>query len=645
MRVVLKWFGILLAVLVMAVAVFIAVFDWNWIKDYVASKGSELTGRNLTIDDLDVNLSWRPLVTVQGLHFENASWSKDSNMVEIEQLQFRIVLIELLKLRMVLPELSFIEPRIVLEKSKQGEPNWEVTADGGSVSSDRSEFPIIGQLTIDDGRIIYRDPGQGMDITAVIATATGKAGKTEQLVNIQGQGWYQGEPFKLTMTAGSLLDLRETDKPYPLNLKVTVGDTEGKVDGTLTEPLALKGVDLALSLQGQDPAKLFPILGIPIPNLPPYKVEGRLSRQKDTWMFKNFAGKVGDSDLAGDVAVDTGGERKFLRANLVSDKLNFDDLGGLVGAQPKAGEEETVSQEQQQQAAESTETKRILPDSPLDLQRIRAMDAAVKFKGKQVIAPKLPLDNVTANLELKDGHLTFKPLNFGIGNGDIRSEIAIDGRKEPVESSITAEVAQVNLKDLLARFEIAEESIGTIGGRGTISGKGTSIARFLGSANGNFSLIMTGGKLDSLLVELAGLDIGEALVTLTTKERNIPIRCVVTNLKMQDGVAAVQTLVIDTTDTTITGEGSINFKDETLDLVLEPHPKDVSILSARSPLDIKGTFKEPSFAPEVGSLAARGAAAAALGVLLTPLAALAALVEPGSGEDADCHALIDRATR
>jgi uncharacterized protein involved in outer membrane biogenesis len=117
----------------------------------------------------------------------------------------------------------------------------------------------------------------------------------------------------------------------------------------------------------------------------------------------------------------------------------------------------------------------------------------------------------------------------------------------------------------------------------------------------------------------------------------------VADLKMQDGVMAVQTLVIDTTDTNITGKGSINFKDETLDLVLKPHPKDVSILSARSPLDIKGTFKEPSFAPQAESLVGRGAAAAALGALLTPLAALVALVEPGGGEDADCRALIEGA--
>jgi len=42
-------------------------------------------------------------------------------------------------------------------------------------------------------------------------------------------------------------------------------------------------------------------------------------------------------------------------------------------------------------------------------------------------------------------------------------------------------------------------------------------------------------------------------------------------------------------------------------------------------------------------VAARVGASVALGVLLTPLAALLPLVDPGGGEDADCGALVQQA--
>jgi hypothetical protein len=68
-------------------------------------------------------------------------------------------------------------------------------------------------------------------------------------------------------------------------------------------------------------------------------------------------------------------------------------------------------------------------------------------------------------------------------------------------------------------------------------------------------------------------------------------------------------------------------------------------LSARSPLNVTGTFKDPSFTPDVKALAARGGAAVLLGTLLTPLAALIPLIEWGPGKDSDCSGLIAATTR
>ena len=56
----------------------------------------------------------------------------------------------------------------------------------------------------------------------------------------------------------------------------------------------------------------------------------------NVWHYDDFTGTFGDSDLAGDVSVDTGRERPFLRAKLLSRRLDFDDLAGFVGASPKA---------------------------------------------------------------------------------------------------------------------------------------------------------------------------------------------------------------------------------------------------------------------------------------------------------------------
>jgi len=94
-------------------------------------------------------------------------------------------------------------------------------------------------------------------------------------------------------------------------------------------------------------------------------------------------------------------------------------------------------------------------------------------------------------------------------------------------------------------------------------------------------------------------------------------------------------LAFDTTDTIIVGDGTINLRDETLDLRLRPRPKDRSLLVFRSPLIVGGTFKDPSFHPDMKRVGLRGALALVLGSIAPP-AALLATLELGPGEDANC---------
>jgi hypothetical protein len=102
-----------------------------------------------------------------------------------------------------------------------------------------------------------------------------------------------------------------------------------------------------------------------------------------------------------------------------------------------------------------------------------------------------------------------------------------------------------------------------------------------------------------------------------------------------DGKVKTQSLVFDTSDTVMFGDGSVHLGEEALALELRPEPKDFSPLSLRGPLHIDGTFKDPKFRPEAKSLLGRAAVAAAL-YAIAPPAALLALIETGPGEDVDC---------
>ena len=156
-------------------------------------------------------------------------------------------------------------------------------------------------------------------------------------VKFSAQGQFKGMPSKAEGQGGKILSLFDTQTPYPLQADIQVGATRASVDGTITGLSTFSAVNTQLDLRGDDLSALFPIIGLPLPASPPYQVKGRFVRKDDTWEFNKFSGEIGDSDIAGDFNANVGGEKPFVRAELVSRKLDLDDLGGIIGAPPQTG--------------------------------------------------------------------------------------------------------------------------------------------------------------------------------------------------------------------------------------------------------------------------------------------------------------------
>jgi uncharacterized protein involved in outer membrane biogenesis len=142
-----------------------------------------------------------------------------------------------------------------------------------------------------------------------------------------------------------------------------------------------------------------------------------------------------------------------------------------------------------------------------------------------------------------------------------------------------------------------------------------------------------------------GIDVAEALGFALTKDKPVRVRCIVADMGIKDGLMKSNALVFDNTDSNVTGDATVNLKTEQFKVEMLAHPKDFSPLSARTPVGAQGTFADPHIAVDPSEAVARGAAAVALGVLLTPLAAIIPLLEPGEGKDSPCGELLNNAAK
>ncbi len=619
------------ALLFAALVVLILLFDWNWFKRPLERVVEARTGRTFKIDgDLDVDLGRVTSVRMGKLRFGNAAWSNEPTMASADRAQVDFELWPLVSRRQArIPWIRLSAPRLLLETGPKGAGNW-VFGDRTGESTVQFE-----RIWIDDGRLQFFDAAKKTDIDISVDSAKSDGGNTAPPIDISGKGRWTGNAFKLSGRAESPLALADSNEPYRIDLRASAGPTTAHARGTLTDPFKFRDFYLRLALAGQNLEDLFPLIGVATPATPPYRFDGRLTRKDTTWHYDNFNGVVGDSDLGGSAAVTVGRERPLLVADLVSKRLDFDDLAGFVGAPPQAGGGEATNPELEAQAAALAASPRLLPDTPYNLAKLRSMDADVRWKAHRINAPKLPIDDMDAHLKLDAGVLQLVPLNFGVASGDIRSTIRMDAREKVIRTNARISARRLDLSKLFPDVKLTRDAVGRVGGDIALSGTGNSIAAMLGSADGDIALGMGRGQISNLLMELAGIDIAEALKFLVTKDRTVPIRCAFGDFSVDDGLMQSRALAFDTVDTIIVGNGRISLKDETLDLELRPRPKDRSILALRSPLVVGGSFKDPSFHPDLKRLGLRGAVAIALGSIAPP-AALLATLELGPGKDSNC---------
>jgi len=626
-----RWLAVLVF-LVALILLVIALWDWNWFKGPVERAVQAKTGREFHIGgNLDVDLGRTLTVRADRLTFANAEWSRTPRMASADRAEIDLRAWPLLRGQIRIPEIRLTRPDLLLETApgKDQPGNWDF------LGPSDGDPPVLQRLLVDDGRLKFLDAAGKTDILVSLNSGKPRSADSAPPLLVSGKGRWQGNPFTLDGNTESPLELTNSDHPFRIHLDGRAGATRAIASGTLTNPFALRTFDLDFALSGQDMEDLYPLIGLAIPSTPPYRLKGRLKRNNDTWRYENFTGVAGDSDLGGTAQIETGRDRPFLKADLVSKRLDFDDLAGFIGAPPKTGAGETANAEQKAEAAALAAKARILPDTPYNLTKLRAMDADVKWKAQRINAPSLPLDDMDAHLKLDDGLLRLDPLNFGVAGGDIRSTIRMDARKPTIATQLKASIRKVQLGGLFPDAKLAEQASGGISGEIDLSGTGNSIAAMLGSSDGNVAIGMGRGHIGNLIMELAGLDVAESLKFLFTGDRQIPLRCAWGDFGVQRGLMTSQQLAFDTTDTLLLGEGTIDLKQEQLDLLLRPRPKDISILALRSPLRIGGTFKDPSFRPDFKALGIRGAIAVALGTI-TPPAALLATIETGPGEDSNC---------
>ena len=670
--------GIVLGAFVLLVVLFLGLFDWNYFKPTLARLISEKTGRPTVIEgNLKVHVwSWNPSAEVDGLTLKNPSWAQHDVMFHADRLIVSVSLGRLLRGQLVLPRVELIRPVVDLERDLKGRASWEFGDTSGKpqTSTKPAKVPAIRSLLIEDGKVRVTDRIRKLVLDGSL-NAADESGKESAGFRLKCTGSLNEKPFRAQIHGGPLVNL-DPDHPYDLEAHLTASDITLDAHASFPKPFDLAQYRVKFNVSGRDLADIYYLTGLALPNTPPFQLGADMKHTGTVFRLEDLKGTLGSSDIEGEMEVQAAGKKPKLIAKLRSRSLNMVDLAPTLGrpaSSPASSLDNSGSSSTAAQAA-GTATKaaaaraatkalashrsskappptqpppapdHLFPDADLQVERVRGMDADVTYQAGSVAAPKLPMKEVNFHLQLHDGLLRMDPLAFVLDAGRFSGRLAIDARKDVPETTLDMAIDHVDLAQFKSASAKQPPLDGSLVGRLTIHGFGTSVHKLASTADGTLSVALPEGRMNNALAELTGINVVRGLgLLLSEKEKDTQIRCGIVDFQAQKGMLDSKSVFIDTTNVLITGRGNIDLGDERLDLTLQGDPKKVRLLRLRSPITLHGTLLHPAVGVKPGKLLAQAGVAVALGTLLTPAAAALALIDPGLAKNKDCSAVMAEA--
>jgi AsmA family protein len=489
---------------------------------------------------------------------------------------------------------------------------------------------VDSDLLLEDTRLAYQDQALALQLEMRAEPRSLDDGR--QGIQLSGEGSRNDQSFEYAFALGPLLDL-DGDDPYPLSGALASGETRLAIDGTLVQPLDLREVDLQVVVEGPNPAQLNALLGLELPITIGYRLQTRLRIADQTIELSGFDLRAGESDLQGDLRYELAA-RPRLTIDARSSRLDLDDLFLAV-------EDNT---ELDEQVEEITQRERVFSDELLELDLLREMDARITYRADRLISSQIPLDDLHLDAELEQGVLRLQPLEAGLGEGTLVSNLLLDASETRLQGRLELNMTGVGLAPLLRNVEqddAADLASGVMGGSSELSFSGQSIRELMASLDGMLELIISGGHLDSLIVEVLGLHVGEAVVTALTDSEDVGLRCAYARLEADSGLVGLEQFLISTEETNFTAEGMVDLNTEQLEVSLESHADSISIFSVDSPIELHGQLSDINVRVLTGGVIARGAASVVGALIAPPLAVLPWIEGLGQDRSPGCREVID----
>jgi uncharacterized protein involved in outer membrane biogenesis len=603
------------AAAVVGLAVLVNTIDLGKYAKLASDEVRATTGRELRIGGkVDVTLFPRLALVAEDVSFANAPWGSRPDMARAKRVEGSVALLPLLRKEVEVIRLVLVEPDVLLETDAKGVGNWSFKPSGASKPKAAGEPGAVAvdllSASIDRGQLTWRNGARKEFLHLAIQQLRLERKALGDELDVDLAAAFREQPFTISGSMGLIRRLLVKDSAWPVDLAFATAGATANVKGTVDFSARHPMLDGDVKAEVKDTAGIAKLSGDPLALPVPLTLTAKAKVSPGEYLVETIRVSLGKSSIAGRVAVKTGSARAFATASLKSqlvDLSTFGASGGKTGARGKGG------------------NGRMFSEAHFPLDALRSFDGAVDAAIDRLVLPNgMPVDKIQLKAALKDGRLHVQPLQALVGGGTITGRATLDGtRAKPSTLALDVEGKGISGEKVAAAIGHG----GTISGGNTdlavsLAGPGESVARFMGGANGEIRAVMGPARSSGAALDFGG-DVLTKIADLANPSRRTEqyseVQCAVVRLPVRDGIAtAERTIAFETSRVNIVAAGTINLRNETLDLALRPDVKEglgIGAASLAELVRVTGTLSNPTVG--IDTLGSARAALSVGGAILT----------------------------
>ena len=442
------------------------------------------------------------------------------------------------------------------------------------------------------------------------------------------EGILNGSPFSGNVSTLNLAEIQKANALLPLRVTIQKADLNFIAEGTLELPLNTDSFELHYELSGKEIQGLAPLADFALPLRGEFSSRGRVSKRGNHVTYVEDL-RVGRTDLKAKIIVIRGLPRPQINANITTSQIHLDDLQ-LVNA-----DEDSVTVKDR--------PPRVIPDYALPIDELLAADLDLDFRAERIRSSLGDLGEFVMKISLKDGLFTSSTSVTGFSGERINSEFDLNATSRPPLSRLQFNARDINFGYLLSSINVTNIIEGKVNLQIDLSGTGATRHDFFGSAEGRITIIGGPGRIHDRRIDLWAADLIPTMLSSRWRRENVTAtNCLVAHIKLGEGQAKIEDLLLDTQRITIAASGILNLESETLDVIVASRPKRPSLMSLANPVRIRGTLAQPSVSVTRIPRPRQVALAGLLAGLINPAFLVLALSDTGTGWANPCNGAVER---